>query len=214
MRDFFKPSTLGPRDVLSAGLTGLLMLGLLTLTSVTSAHAADWTPPAPAAIEADDGSGVYLSVGGGGQWLADLDIGGGIEDKAGGFGKGAVGYDTGMFRAEVEASVGYNALDVGPVDVNVWTPGLFANAYFDLDNSTGFTPYAGAGAGISLVTVGPFSETVYAWQGMAGVSIDVTDHATLSLGYTFRRYEDVVILGVDLGHVDRHSVDAGFRFRF
>jgi len=225
MRKMFEKPGLRPRDASSFLVTGLTVIGTFALTLLTglfvvgaitamsySANAADWEVPRLETAKSD--SGFYVGVGGGAQWLADVDIGGGVRDEIGGLGAAQVGYDLGMFRAEIEATVGYNALDIGGADINVWTPGVFANAFIDLENSTDLTPYIGAGAGMTLIAVGPISETAFAWQGMAGVTIDLTETTALSVGYRFRRYEDVTVAGASLGHVDSHNAEIGFRFRF
>lgn len=216
MRKILGKSGLRPRDILSPLLTGAAVVGAFTLfmafvIGASTVKAADRQADQFEATE--DDSGFYVGVGGGAQWLADLNAGG-IEDDIGGLGAAQVGYDLGMFRAEIEATVGYNALDVGGTDINVWTPGVFANAFIDLENSTDMTPYIGAGAGMTLIAVGPVSETAFAWQGMAGVAIDLTETTALSVGYRFRRYEDVTVAGASLGHVDSHNAEIGFRFRF
>ena len=78
---------------------------------------------------------------------------------------------------------------------------LLANGYLDLGTWDGFTPYLGAGAGVTWARIWQSdnfaigknffdlrqSNTHYrfAWAAMAGIAIAMTDHAQLDVGYRF-----------------------------
>jgi opacity protein-like surface antigen len=85
---------------------------------------------------------------------------------------------------------------------------LFINAYYDFRNSTDFTPYLGAGIGMSFINVkannygiqenypnpqdadhhsspGSKTTTNFAWNVGAGISYDFNDYVALDLGYRF-----------------------------
>jgi opacity protein-like surface antigen len=81
---------------------------------------------------------------------------------------------------------------------------LFANAYYDFRNSTDFTPYLGAGLGMSFINAkannnavdnsgvnqhhsspGSNTTTSFAWNVGAGASYDFTENVALDLGYRF-----------------------------
>jgi opacity protein-like surface antigen len=73
---------------------------------------------------------------------------------------------------------------------------FFANAYFDIHNSSPVTPYIGAGLGLALVSaelqsddIGHYNktETNFAWNIGAGAAWEITDNVALDLGY---RYAD------------------------
>lgn len=128
------------------------------------------------------------------------------------FGAGlAVGYDFGLYsampvRAELEYAtfteakgsasgrtlgLAYNAS--GKVDVDT----LFLNAYYDFRNETRFTPYLGAGLGMSFVSMkgsdsgndyGKHEETNFAWNVGLGCAYILTEGISLDLGY---RYADL-----------------------
>ncbi len=78
---------------------------------------------------------------------------------------------------------------------------LFLNAYWDFHNSTAFTPYIGAGAGLGFIKSKYKSElsdpdegvsgsltqydTVFAWNAGAGCSYAFTEHFSADLAYRF-----------------------------
>ncbi|MFT3959664.1 MAG: outer membrane beta-barrel protein [Desulfovibrio sp.] len=78
---------------------------------------------------------------------------------------------------------------------------LFMNAYWDFHNSTAFTPYVGAGAGLGFIKSKYKSElsangnsdsdsvtqydTVFAWNAGAGCSYAFTEHFSADLAYRF-----------------------------
>jgi len=78
---------------------------------------------------------------------------------------------------------------------------VLANAYADLGNFRGISPYVGAGIGFSRNTISQFndvnvvtggggyagtdSEWNFAWALHAGLGYEITDRATIDLGYSF-----------------------------
>src|SRR5690606_27044237 len=78
---------------------------------------------------------------------------------------------------------------------------FLANAYADLGKFHGFTPYVGAGIGAARVTISDFVDDNllsggggyagtghkwnFAWALHAGFGVDVTDRATIDVGYSF-----------------------------
>jgi opacity protein-like surface antigen len=80
---------------------------------------------------------------------------------------------------------------------------FMANAYFDYLTCTPWTPYVGAGIGLSHLKAdfGEHAKSVnnLAWQVMAGVAYDVTSNWTLDAGYRY----------ADLGRIRKNYVDTG-----
>jgi opacity protein-like surface antigen len=79
---------------------------------------------------------------------------------------------------------------------HVQTWALMANAWFDLGNSSTFTPYIGGGIGyaISKFDGGAVYDGVdgnFAWQLGAGVNIAVSDETSLGIGYRYFDAGDV-----------------------
>lgn len=110
---------------------------------------------------------------------------------------------------------------------------LLANAYVDLANFNGFTPYVGAGIGGTRVKWADVVDTTnngvlpgaanwrFTWALMAGVSYDLTENLKLDAGYRFRRIDGgkmfdgagQVGAGFDK-KLDIHDVRVGLRYQF
>ncbi|PRD43969.1 porin family protein [Phyllobacterium phragmitis] len=117
---------------------------------------------------------------------------------------------------------------------------ILANAYVDLGNFNGFTPYVGAGIGGTRVKWSALENTIggdfdqsgtehhdgaaswrFTWALMAGVSIDLAQNLKLDAGYRYRRVEggnmfagsDFVGKGYDDG-LSLHDVRLGLRYQF
>ncbi len=153
--------------------------------------------------------------------------------------------------ADIGAGVGYQfneylrmdaTLDYSPATTytNVGTSGEhttisalrpMVNAYYDLGDAYGFTPYIGAGIGASILqTTDSVSNNVYTWaQGatkanfafalMAGASYPVAPNLSLDLGYRFindgnARSANRTNGPVTYNHLQSHEVRAGLRYTF
>jgi len=107
--------------------------------------------------------------------------------------------------------------------------GLFGNVFYDIETSSAFKPYVGAGLGYqwvdveyvpSGVDVGNDDDGVFAYQLMAGASFKLTDTVDLFGQYTYRgSFEDADIplnlVPATLGVESSQSVvSAGLRFGF
>jgi opacity protein-like surface antigen len=126
---------------------------------------------------------------------------------------GAIGRKVGQnIRAEIEGS--YREAEVenhsttgpalaGSVGENKVTAGM-VNAYYDVPTSTNITPYIGLGVGVAHVdyqnygttatgTVLDDSETVFAYQGIAGLSTPLTARLSLNAEYRYFATADVEV---------------------
>jgi outer membrane protein OmpA-like peptidoglycan-associated protein len=128
-----------------------------------------------------------------------------------GWAAGAVaGYATAIgIRAELEFAYRSNELEsltaVGGtasrsgVSGSLHSYSVLANVLYDFDTGTAFTPYIGAGAGVSLlknklsygaVTGSPSftssdDDTVFAYQGIVGVAYNVTSNLAITADYRY-----------------------------
>lgn len=116
----------------------------------------------------------------------------------------------GDLTAEYRGKADFNALDWVTTAASTTTNDFrakksewlfMANAYADLGNHGGFTPYIGAGVGASRNTISHFrdiniinggggfagTESTWnlAWALHAGVAIQATERVTIDLGYSF-----------------------------
>lgn len=151
---------------------------------------------------------------------------------------GGVGYQfTDNFRGDVTA--GYRNMKISdtPVEAGIWE--VMANAYYDIGNFSGVTPYIGAGIGMANVgykfnnlgytifdvdngefvegVVGGHKSTRLQWALMAGAAIDVSENVKIDLGYRYSRIASGTagnagpLTIADKG-LESHQLRAGLRF--
>lgn len=133
-----------------------------------------------------------------------------------------IGYQfTDYLRADVTTS--YSRQDVDGLEAKARTWDMMANAYVDMGNFAGFTPYLGAGLGFANVRYsvdtdqGNYKTDDYrfAWALMAGVGIDLTENVKLDLGYRYGVINGGDVAGETLNLSDKdiktHQLRAGIR---
>lgn len=105
---------------------------------------------------------------------------------------------------------------------------VLANAYVDLGSWYGFSPYVGAGIGMSRNTIDGFtdvnvptggvafgeenSEWDLAWALHAGAALHVTDHVALDFSYRFVHLGDAAT-GETYTYLDGNSLDDHWEFK-
>lgn len=119
--------------------------------------------------------------------------------------------------------------------------GFMANAYADLGTFVGFTPYVGAGAGITRVNWGALTRDQlvgvdtshpgkeswrFTYAFMAGVSYDIAKNLKLDLGYRYSKVDGGPQFGYDAATaaagargvqaydngIEKHEMRAGLRY--
>jgi OOP family OmpA-OmpF porin len=139
---------------------------------------------------------------------------------------GGVGYAFGPgFRVEGELSYRTNeaSFSGGPpagFEVNAWS--LMANVYYDFNRGGRFEPYIGLGVGVTDLefTDSPPEVEVdpgFAYQGLAGVAIGLTDRLDLDIGYRYfvaqgLEWEETPDSGD--GDYEHQAVVVGVRWQF
>lgn len=128
---------------------------------------------------------------------------------------------------------------VDPMHTSIKSTTLMFNGYKDLGSFGGFTPYLGAGVGVSYnkmsevyFTDNPYlvnriegaSRLSMAWSLMAGVGYQVSDRAILDLGYRYMDYgkatsgrldnTNSVNPAVRVSDITAHEVKIGLRYHF
>lgn len=138
---------------------------------------------------------------------------------------GTIGYDFGAFR--VEAETGYRRATVDNVTIN-GVGGLNAtgrtsalsfmlNGMLDFGDDDGIQGFVGGGVGVARVKAGQYrvanaaavlndSDTVFAYQGIAGVRAPLGDHVDATVKYRFFTAQDVKL-------INNVGVNSNFRFR-
>lgn len=138
---------------------------------------------------------------------------------------GAVGYKFAPFRVELEGAYRHNSIkNLRSVRAEKSTASGMVNAYYDIDMlqlPLNATPYVGAGIGAAYSEgkaknkiTGDHSKghkTNFAWQGIAGVAVPVTERVDFITEY--RYFNEVASKNYNVG-THNHSVGAGLRFWF
>ncbi|WDI32253.1 outer membrane beta-barrel protein [Hyphococcus flavus] len=189
----------------------IMLAAALCVTAATSAHADPYgkifggaTFPSDQDITAD-----FPSIGSGA---------GEIDTKAGYLVGGALGADLSKFFA-IEGEVAYRSKGVNgiivedfglPIDGNINALSFMGNAIVKSPFENGFTPYIGAGAGGARVGGPGDHDLVFAWQGIGGVSKNLSQRISAGVEY---RYLDAATStfsdGVDTLEMeyDSHSIN-------
>jgi OmpA-OmpF porin, OOP family len=193
----------------------------------------------PADLAAQQTNGFYVGGGLGANWLRDADVGGNgvgtakAEFDTGWAGIGTFGYGLGN-GIRFEGELGYRKNDVDKVagvngsgDVSQWS--LMANALYDFNTGTDFTPYVGVGLGGVRIKVDngrtftggrsiDDSDTVFAYQGILGVAYSVAPQWKIDLGYRYFASADPEFKTNDNIKVDgenrNHTVLLSLRYEF
>ena len=194
------------------------------------------------AMAQPDTSNWYASVSG--LWVmpATFDVSTRIEDATStgdmemksGLGVLVAGGFESEFGLRGEIELGYRKLDIdkvtypgegsSSVDGDVSTMSIMANGYYTFEVGP-VRPYVGGGIGFARhegtdATEAPETsgkDTLLAYQGMAGVSIPLTDTIEGRLGYRYFATADAEfdddLSGVEMSYAT-HSIEAGLLFRF
>lgn len=151
-----------------------------------------------------------------------------------GFGiSGTYGYEFGNgFRTEIEVSYRENGIKsisiaafgltgTGAASGDVTALASMLNGYFDIATESRWTPYIGAGVGVARIDVdisvadesASVDDTVFAFQGMAGLRYDLSEDVVIRAGYRY--------FGTDEPEFDTteaeygtHNVEVGLTYRF
>jgi OmpA-OmpF porin, OOP family len=182
-----------------------------------------------AAALADEGSGYYVSAGGGVSLLPDLHLNTSAGTARESFGTGysaggTVGYDYGNgWRFELTSL--YQHSDLSRIDGalasgHLESTSVMANATYDLLPNQIVTPYVGAGIGVQGISARADAFAGHGWspayQAEAGLRTDITDQASLFGEYRFSQAESIGLSdGADVAHqhFSDHALLAGLSFK-
>ena len=105
--------------------------------------------------------------------------------------------------------VGTGCSTLGSADFNAW--GVMANAYIDLGTYVGFTPYVGAGAGMTLVDYKDYTSQDFCVSGGAGCG-GATFAALTHSGESDWRFTYALMAGVSYDISRNLKADIGYRY--
>lgn len=137
---------------------------------------------APAAVQAQALSGVYIGAGAGINWLAETGVNPGTakvtSDSVGLAALGSIGYGFGNgLRVELEGNYRYQGVKVAGVKGHGNSYGPMVNALYDFDAGMPIVPYVGAGVGYQWgdINVGGRANSKGAWaaQGILGAAYPI-----------------------------------------
>jgi len=180
--------------------------------------------------------GINTSVVG----VPDIDLSGADFRTRAGLGIGIVGgYDFGPFRVEGELthrknnvdevrirSWGYGARDG---DGDITSSSFLVNGYFDFENESQFTPYAGLGIGAARIAFNDVEAegidlvddetTVAAAQMAVGFRFPVTEFVAIDISYRYFFTDEIELTNefgndVDADSYDSHNIVGGVRLSF
>jgi len=127
-----------------------------------------------------------------------------------------VAWDNGL-RLENELS--YKQADSRNTSDHAWALGWLLNGWFDLRNSSPWTPYLGGGLGLGrghAASPGNVDNTGtgLAYQAGCGVAVKLGNGLDLDLGYRYFGIADTSDEGIGSGDMDGSSFQAGVRLKF
>ncbi|MDH3347533.1 MAG: outer membrane beta-barrel protein [Desulfobulbaceae bacterium] len=157
-------------------------------------------------------------------------ISGTYEYDAGLFTSAAVGYDYGQFR--VDGELGFSSNDVDRVgvrgqniavgDSSLHQLCFMANVYFDMENTSNLTPYAGLGLGFSSLIYeegsDDWDDTGFAYQFSLGLAIEISKMVDLDLAYRYfgasaPTFEDSIGQALEVDYAS-HILMGGVKLNF
>lgn len=187
-------------------------------------------------------NGWYIGLEGGGSWIPDVDV---VEDgvpnantsfETGWAALGTVGYGWNSWRLELEGGYRSNEIDIFRVGATNYTAGGdfneisgMLNVLYDWDFSERFGLFIGAGAGADYIqyendnyhTVLVHDEdTVFAWQGLAGLNYRLSGRTDLVLAYRYFNADSPEFVAPGGAHSDfydnvvKHTATIGLRYHF
>ncbi|MEM9618214.1 MAG: P44/Msp2 family outer membrane protein [Pseudomonadota bacterium] len=96
-----------------------------------------------------------------------------------------------FFEGDFETGLGLSGL-LAPVDDKLDSHFIFSNFYFDFYNSSPITPFIGGGVGGAFIDIGLGErDAVLAYQGRAGLSVDVGGGFLADLEYVYVRTNNI-----------------------
>jgi opacity protein-like surface antigen len=128
---------------------------------------------------------------------------------------------TGGYRFRSSLVDGHDTLQAELETVTV-----FANAYWDITNYGGFTPYVGGGAGAAFHRLSDVAapldaedgdSTAFAWNATVGISYDITPELKIDVSYRYTDLGTAISGGsvpLEIENLTSNEVKVGLRYYF
>jgi len=129
------------------------------------------------------------------------------------------------YRPDADVSATTAAGNTASTEVGAMS--ALVNGYWDIAKANAFTPYVGAGVGMSrlstsdqtttggVATESGDSTNNFAWALMAGTAVGITDNLAADVGYRYMNLGDFKLQGTtSYDDLQVHEVRAGLRFGF
>ncbi len=139
----------------------------------------------------------------------------------------AYGVRAGYVRGELEwngsRDIKRNWVKDGDLEIDhfrLYKHSFMANVYFDYLTCTPWTPYLGAGMGVSYLKadLGEIAKSGYrlAWQVMGGLTYDFNSHWAADLGYRYADLGRIRFGGEEVAKINArdHEILLGVRYTF
>lgn len=215
-------------------ISAILTAGICTMAFISSAHADERWPRWYVGLSADVAFVEDSDLSGAVSGDLDYDIGTGGAISVGYLPFAGIEF---LDNTRIEAELGYRYAGLDGF-TNAGTPAnatgsarmltYMANAYYDFNNETQWTPYLGAGLGGAMVQLSKSSglgntddeDTVFAYQFMAGVTYAPSSMPMTEWGVGYRYFTanspDFTTTGatLNLDDITSHNIEATARFRF
>ena len=171
--------------------------------------------------------------------VTSLDFEDQVEFDPGVYLGGSGGYDFGLVRLEGELSYRYSEIDTvteqgvaAPyrnIDGNLGAFATMFNGFLDLHNASPVTPYLGGGIGFATlhlsdtyrrdssgILYGSGDDTVFAYQGGAGIDIAFNNRLSMDLGYRYFATDDAEFDNDIFSSMKfkSHNASVGIRVKF
>ena len=158
----------------------------------------------PALAQGGDPRGWYIGIGGGINYMQDSDAQGrvgpaffrldNVNIKRGWVANGYVGYQFGNAKFEIEGAYRDNKIDNALAHSfsqnRVHSGAVMANLIWEFFATSTVTPYIGAGAGAARIWVQHDKDYEFAFQGIAGINVKLTNNVILGIDYRYFRTVD------------------------
>lgn len=109
----------------------------------------------------------------------------------------------------------YDNADLKEYTANIKVHSLYLNGIYDINLSNRYVhPYLGIGAGGAVYSDGNYDDTIFTYQGFAGVSFETDYNIETFIEYKYKAFDQVVLDGVTFDNSYINSIGFGIKSKF